>query len=70
MLSICQLRLQLPFDETVPLSLQPAADVDSVSVWHTVNVCCSDSGTVVIVCVFVQLLTIMIRGSYVSYSFL
>jgi len=54
--------LQLPFD-----------DCPTVAAAHTVDVCCSDSGTVVVcVCVCaitVILLTIMLRASYVSYSF-
>jgi len=56
MLSICQLHLQLPFDDC-----------------PTVAAACSDSGTVVVcACVYAitaSLLTMVIRGSYVSYSF-
>jgi len=68
MLSICQLHLQLTFDDCPTVAAACSRRRHS-TVCDTIDVCCSDSGTVVVVCVFVQLLTVMTRGINVSYSF-
>ena len=66
MLSICQLHLQLPFDDCPTVA---AADVDSVTHCRRLLQRQWDSRRMCVCAITVSLLTIMIRGSYVSYSF-
>ena len=65
MLSICQLHLQLPFDDCPTVA---AADIDSV--WHTVDVCSAAATVGQSSCVCVCAITDDYdKESNVSYSF-